>query len=241
MLEKLAGTKVSLQKVEGSRRLRGALSPLLCAAALGSWLNAGAAYALDVPPDAALKEDVELLPVTLNPPGKSLVFGADEDCISFVHGTPDKAAANVQMDATGPENGTQLEPEDSVLEATAKGACISRASFAAAGEPVFVAHAAGSSFGFGATLGQMAMLAGVPAGIAKAVQAIGDKKGRGKPAAPPNGGGNTPPGGGAGGSGGAGGGGGNRPATPTPEPASTLLLLAGAALVGGAVQRRARR
>src|SRR5262245_30437168 len=90
-LEKLAGTKVTLQKVEGSQRLRGALGPLLCAAAFASWLNAGAAYALDVPPESALQEDTELLPVTLNPPGESLVFGAEENCISTASSPGDAA------------------------------------------------------------------------------------------------------------------------------------------------------
>ena len=112
MLEKLAGTKVTLQKVEGAQRRRGALGPLLCAVALGSWLDAGAAYALEVPSDAAMDSDAELLPVTLNPPGESLALGADAPCVAPV--TPaDDAVANLQMDANGPENGTKAEPEDS--------------------------------------------------------------------------------------------------------------------------------
>jgi hypothetical protein len=239
-LEKLAGTKVSLQKVEGRRRLRGAPTPLLCAAVLGCWLNAGTAFALDVPPDAALKEDAELLPVTLNPPGNSLVFGADEHCSSPVPSTPGNAAANVQMDAAGLENGTQMEPEDTLLATTANTACVPLAAFAAAGEPVFAAHAAGSSFAFSATLGQLAMFAGVPAAIAGIAKAVARKKGRGRADTTLPGRGNGP-GGPGGGPGGGNGGTGGGPATPTPEPVSTVLLIAGAALVGRAVQRRAGR
>ena len=241
MLEKLTGTKVTLQKVERARRRRGTLSPLLCAVALGSCLDASVAYALEVPSEAAMDADAELLPVTLNPPGDSLVFGADEPCLS-VHATPaDDAAANVQMDAAGRANGTQLEPEESLLEATGNGRCVTLASFAAAGEPFFAAHAAASGFGFSATLGQMAMFAGVPAAIAKAAQAVGKRKGKGgdRPLPGPGDGPGRGPGGGVGGPG-AGGGPGGQPPTPTPEPASTLLLVAGAALVGRAVQRRRR-
>jgi hypothetical protein len=217
---------------------------MLCAVvvALGSWMmDAGAAYALEVPTEAALDQDAELLPVTLNPPGESLVLEADEPCISAARApAADDTAANVQMDATGPGNGTQLEPEDRILEATR---CGTLASFAAAGEPVFVANAASSGFGFGATLGQMAVLAGIP-GIAKVVQAVAKRKSSngGNGVVP---GTDTGPGGTGGGFGGPGGGGtgsgGNTPPTPTPEPASTLLLVAGAALVGRAVQRRRGR
>ncbi len=229
--------------MEGSRRLRGALRPLLCAAALGSWLNAGAAYALDVPHDAVLQEDAELLPVTLNPPGTSLVFGSDEHCSSPVPSAPGDAVANVQMDAAGLENGTQMEPEDGVLAATAKQpACIPQAAaFAAAGEPFFAAHAAGSSFAFSATLGQLAMFAGVPAVIAKIAQAIASRNGGGRSMLPANGPGNGPGPGPVGGGAGPGGGTGGNPPTPTPEPVSTVLLIAGAALVGRAVHRHAGR
>lgn len=241
MLEKLSGTKVSLQKLEGVRRLRGALGPLLCAVALGSWLDAGAAYALDVPPDAALHDDGELLPVTLNPPGESLVFGADEPCTSPAQATPSDAATGVQVDAGRPGNGTQLEPEEQILEATATGPCVPLAAFAAAGEPVFAAHAAASGFGFSATLGQIAMLAGVPAAIAKVADAVAKRKGKnGNDAVLTDLGKGDGPRGGPRGPGGEGGGGKQSP-RPVPEPVSTVLLIAGAALVGRSVQRRAGR
>jgi hypothetical protein len=241
MLEKSSSTKVCLQKVEGCQRRRGALGPLLFAVvALASWLDAGAVYALDVPSDAALQDDAELLPVTLNPPVEGLVFGADENCISLARTIPGNAAANVQMDAAGPENGTQMEPEDRVLEPTASGACVPLATFAAAGEPVFAASAASAGFGFNATLGQLVLLIGMPAAIGKLAETLLKSSGGNGPfivlISPKPGGGFTITLPGRGPIGGPGG-----PPAPVPEPVSTAMLIAGAAMVGRAVLRRASR
>jgi len=234
MVENLEN-KVILQKVEGPRRLRGTLGPLLCVAALGSWLNAGAAYALEVPPEAALMDEAELPPITLNPPGESLVFGANEDCFSLASAAAaeDENAANVQLETDESVPGDNGRPEEVLLEPTAKGACNPLAmSFAAAGEPILALQAASSGFGFSAMLGQLFVFAAIPASIAKA---LGRSKGGSNAAAFPFDGGvpNTP----AGAGGNRGSNGSNAP-TPTPEPTSVLLFAAGAALVGRAVKKR---
>jgi hypothetical protein len=243
-----------LQKVERSKRRRGALGPLLCVAALGSWLNSGAAYALEVPPEATLHDESELLPITLNAPGESLVFGGanEKNCISLaksaaidgseLDGEAVEDAAELQLDAVEPVPGTNGEQEEALLEANANGPCIPVAMpFAAAGEPVLAANAAASGLGFSAMLGQIAALAAIPAAIAAvgkggggggggaAAAAISPLPGGVSPTAlPPVAGAPT--------------GNNGKPPVPTPEPTSILLFAAGAALVGRtAFKRREHR
>jgi hypothetical protein len=250
MLKELAEKTVTLRRAERGRRRRGALGALLLGVvALGSWLHSGAAYALEVPPEAALNDEAELLPITLNPPGESLVFGADERCVSpaqanAVLGSPPEGvetedAANVQLETEEPLPGTDAPQEESLLEASAKAPCGPLAmSFAAAGEPALTIQAA--RIGFHAMLGQLAAMAAVPAAIAAVAAGKGGGGGGAAgvllpggvpPTTPPFG---APPAGGLPGQGG-------EPPIPTPEPTSWLLLAAGAGLVGRAVKRRVGR
>ena len=245
MLEELAVTELRLQKEERPQRRRGALGPLLCVAALGSWVHSGAAYALEVPHEAAL-DDAAQRPITLNPPGESLVFGTDEKhCIALAQSTVVGGieldgeivndAAEVPSDAVEPMPGSNGEHEDIPLAASAADPCITLAMpFAAAGPPVLSA----TNLGFSATLGQIAVLAGLPAAVAAARKGSGGGssraaiiqalKGRLGPTVPP---------GGAPGSGGTG----RNAPTPAPEPTSLLLFAAGGALAGRALKRRMGR